>query len=179
MLCLTLHHQYLPNMPQRCSVCVLLAHVGLFIAASSLLHQGERESVPQWVELANGCLCCSVKAEFVQALEALLDADGGHSGKFDYVLVETTGEDWVSYSLVHHISYMMSFNAKCVWWQQLQAPHVAVWGDRGRRASHQECVEHLPEHTQQLSARDNAVDAGVGGPLHVRRKCYKLCTTWP
>jgi G3E family GTPase len=22
--------------------------------------------VPQWVELANGCLCCSVKAEFVQ-----------------------------------------------------------------------------------------------------------------
>lgn len=47
--------------------------------------------MPQWVELANGCLCCSVKAEFVQALEALLDADGGHSGKFDYVLVETTG----------------------------------------------------------------------------------------
>ena len=44
------------------------------------------------VELANGCLCCSVKAEFVQALEALLDADGGHSGKFDYVLVETTGK---------------------------------------------------------------------------------------
>jgi hypothetical protein len=42
--------------------------------------------------LANGCLCCSVKAEFVQALEALLAADGGHEGKFDYVLVETTGE---------------------------------------------------------------------------------------
>jgi G3E family GTPase len=53
--------------------------------------QGGREAVPQWVELANGCLCCSVKAEFVQALEALLDADAGHSGKFDYVLVETTG----------------------------------------------------------------------------------------
>jgi hypothetical protein len=47
--------------------------------------------VPQWVELANGCLCCSVKAEFVQALEALLDAGSGHAGKFDYVLVETTG----------------------------------------------------------------------------------------
>lgn len=54
--------------------------------------QGGREAVPQWVELANGCLCCSVKAEFVQALEALLDADSSHSGKFDYVLVETTGE---------------------------------------------------------------------------------------
>lgn len=58
------------------------------------VQQGGREAVPQWVELANGCLCCSVKAEFVQALEALLDADGGHSGKFDYVLVETTGVGW-------------------------------------------------------------------------------------
>lgn len=48
--------------------------------------------MPQWVELANGCLCCSVKAEFVQALEALLDGDSSHIGKFDYVLVETTGE---------------------------------------------------------------------------------------
>lgn len=54
--------------------------------------QGGREAVPQWVELANGCLCCSVKAEFVQALEALLDGDSSHIGKFDYVLVETTGE---------------------------------------------------------------------------------------
>jgi hypothetical protein len=35
-----------------------------------------------------------VKAEFVQALEALLDADAGHNGKFDYVLVETTGRRW-------------------------------------------------------------------------------------
>lgn len=56
-----------------------------------VVSQGSREAVPQWVELANGCLCCSVKAEFVQALEALLDSDGGHNGKFDYVLVETTG----------------------------------------------------------------------------------------
>lgn len=44
--------------------------------------------MPQWVELANGCLCCSVKAEFVQALEGLMQ----HAGKYDYVLVETTGE---------------------------------------------------------------------------------------
>jgi G3E family GTPase len=27
---------------------------------------GATEAVPQWVELANGCLCCSVKAEFLQ-----------------------------------------------------------------------------------------------------------------
>ncbi|WIA31330.1 hypothetical protein OEZ86_002231 [Tetradesmus obliquus] len=53
--------------------------------------QGGRSDVPQWVELANGCLCCSVKAEFVQALEGLLGAGSEHAGKFDYVLVETTG----------------------------------------------------------------------------------------
>ncbi len=47
--------------------------------------------MPEWVELANGCLCCSVKAEFVQALEALIE---GHAGRFDHVLVETTG-GWV------------------------------------------------------------------------------------
>jgi G3E family GTPase len=54
--------------------------------------QGGRADVPQWVELANGCLCCSVKAEFVQALEVLLGQGSQHAGKFDYVLVETTGE---------------------------------------------------------------------------------------
>lgn len=70
----------------RCSGCSPATAV-----PSAFTTQGTRESVPQWVELANGCLCCSVKAEFVQALEALLDGDGGHQGKFDYVLVETTG----------------------------------------------------------------------------------------
>ena len=42
----------------------------------------------EWVELANGCLCCSVKSDFVAALEGLmLKRD-----KFDYILIETTGE---------------------------------------------------------------------------------------
>lgn len=41
----------------------------------------------EWVELANGCLCCSVKAEFLSALEALMQRRAG----FDYILIETTG----------------------------------------------------------------------------------------
>ena len=49
--------------------------------------QGGQSAVEEWVELANGCLCCSVKSDFVSALEALmLKRD-----KFDYVLIETTG----------------------------------------------------------------------------------------
>ena len=39
------------------------------------------------MELANGCLCCSVKTEFVTALEGLLRRKSG----FDYILIETTG----------------------------------------------------------------------------------------
>ena len=56
--------------------------------------------VEEWVELANGCLCCSAKSGFLSALEALLArregegaAAGGSAGgrPIDYVLVETTG----------------------------------------------------------------------------------------
>lgn len=50
----------------------------------------DNEVVPaeEWVELANGCLCCSVKNDFVAALEGLmLKRD-----KFDYILIETTGQ---------------------------------------------------------------------------------------
>lgn len=39
------------------------------------------------MELNNGCLCCSVKSDFVAALEGLMDK----KDKFDYVLIETTG----------------------------------------------------------------------------------------
>ena len=51
--------------------------------------QGEESfELQDWVELSNGCLCCSVKNEFVQALEALMH----RRDKFDYVLIETTGQ---------------------------------------------------------------------------------------
>lgn len=41
-----------------------------------------------WLELTNGCLCCSVKSDFVAALEGLLEQK---RNKFDYILIETTG----------------------------------------------------------------------------------------
>jgi hypothetical protein len=49
--------------------------------------QGGRQQVGEWVELANGCLCCSVKDNFLVALEGLV----GRRDQFDHVLVETTG----------------------------------------------------------------------------------------
>jgi len=41
----------------------------------------------EWLELRNGCLCCSVKDNGVKAIETLMEK----SGKFDYILLETTG----------------------------------------------------------------------------------------
>ncbi len=54
-----------------------------------LLPQGLRDTSGEWVELDNGCMCCSVKSEFVQALEALLAKEK----RPDYILIETTGEE--------------------------------------------------------------------------------------
>lgn len=41
----------------------------------------------EWLELRNGCLCCSVKDNGVKAIENLMEK----SGAFDYILLETTG----------------------------------------------------------------------------------------
>lgn len=49
--------------------------------------QGVEIKADEWIELANGCMCCSVKNDFVQALEALMSK----REKFDYILIETTG----------------------------------------------------------------------------------------
>ena len=42
----------------------------------------------EWLEMTNGCLCCSVKSNAVLAMEKLMEKQG----KFDYVLIETTGK---------------------------------------------------------------------------------------
>nr|CAH0108635.1 unnamed protein product [Daphnia galeata] len=41
----------------------------------------------EWLELRNGCLCCSVKDNGVKAIENLMKK----KGRFDYILLETTG----------------------------------------------------------------------------------------
>jgi G3E family GTPase len=39
-------------------------------------------------ELNNGCICCTVKDDLLATLEQLVL----HKDRFDYVLIETTGE---------------------------------------------------------------------------------------
>ncbi|MCJ1387363.1 COBW domain-containing protein 1 [Xylographa bjoerkii] len=45
------------------------------------------EEVQEWLELANGCICCSVKDSGVNAIESLME----RRGAFDYILLETSG----------------------------------------------------------------------------------------
>ncbi|CAH2294069.1 Hypothetical predicted protein [Pelobates cultripes] len=45
------------------------------------------ELYEEWLELRNGCLCCSVKDKGLKAIENLMQK----KGKFDYILLETSG----------------------------------------------------------------------------------------
>lgn len=47
----------------------------------------EEKIYEEWLELDNGCLCCTVKDSGVVAIEKLMEK----RGKFDYILLETTG----------------------------------------------------------------------------------------
>lgn len=46
------------------------------------------EAVQEWLDLGNGCLCCTVKDNGVLAIEQLIE---NSKGKIDYILLETTG----------------------------------------------------------------------------------------
>ena len=45
------------------------------------------EEVQEWLELGNGCICCSVKDQGVNAIESLME----RRGTFDYIILETSG----------------------------------------------------------------------------------------
>ncbi|NXT10329.1 CBWD1 protein, partial [Prunella fulvescens] len=59
---------------------------GIALEKSLSISQGG-ELYEEWLELRNGCLCCSVKDNGVKAIENLMQ----RRGKFDYILLETTG----------------------------------------------------------------------------------------
>ena len=66
--------------------------------------QGEKLfALEEWVELANGCLCCSLKDDFLRALEALME----QRQRFDYILVETTGANPLSSAVYDHYCFQV------------------------------------------------------------------------
>lgn len=69
-------------------IAVILNEFGEGSAVEKSMSVGtDGELFEEWLELRNGCLCCSVKDNGVKAIENLMKK----RGKFDYILLETTG----------------------------------------------------------------------------------------
>ncbi|KAJ4827870.1 hypothetical protein Tsubulata_020362 [Turnera subulata] len=71
-------------------IAVILNEFGEEIGVErAMINEGEGGSsvVEEWVELANGCVCCTVKHSLVQALEQLVQM----KQRLDHILLETTG----------------------------------------------------------------------------------------
>uniref|UniRef100_A0A6A7FZE0 COBW domain-containing protein 1-like isoform X1 n=2 Tax=Hirondellea gigas TaxID=1518452 RepID=A0A6A7FZE0_9CRUS len=69
-------------------IAVILNEFGEGSAVEKSMSIGQNGDLyEEWLELRNGCLCCSVKDNGVKAIENLMKK----RGKFDYILLETTG----------------------------------------------------------------------------------------
>lgn len=69
-------------------IAVILNEFGEGSAMEKSVSVGDSGNLyEEWLELKNGCLCCSVKDNGVKAIENLMLK----RGKFDYILLETTG----------------------------------------------------------------------------------------
>ncbi|KAJ1523847.1 hypothetical protein ONE63_010403 [Megalurothrips usitatus] len=69
-------------------IAVILNEFGEGSAMEKSISVGSEGALyEEWLELRNGCLCCSVKDNGVKAIENLMTK----RGKFDYILLETTG----------------------------------------------------------------------------------------
>lgn len=79
---------YILNEQHDKKIAVILNEFGEGSALEKSVSVGQDgELYEEWLELRNGCLCCSVKDNGVKAIENLMTK----RGKFDYVLLETTG----------------------------------------------------------------------------------------
>ncbi|KAH7383725.1 CobW/HypB/UreG [Cadophora sp. MPI-SDFR-AT-0126] len=79
---------YILNEQHGKKIAVILNEFGdsIDIEKSLTVNKGG-EKVEEWLELGNGCICCSVKDSGVNAIESLMEKKGA----FDYILLETTG----------------------------------------------------------------------------------------
>lgn len=80
---------YILNAKHGKKIAVILNEFGEEIGVErAMINEGEGGApVEEWVELANGCVCCTVKHSLVQALEQLVQ----RKERLDHILLETTG----------------------------------------------------------------------------------------
>jgi G3E family GTPase len=74
--------------PMLANACVIINEFGE-IGIDHLLVEKSQENL---VELASGCLCCTIRGDLIDTLNDLLDRrDAGSIKSFDRVVIETTG----------------------------------------------------------------------------------------
>ncbi|KAK6133636.1 hypothetical protein DH2020_032546 [Rehmannia glutinosa] len=80
---------YILNGQHGKRIAVILNEFGEEIGVErAMINEGEGGALmEEWVELANGCICCTVKHSLVQALEQLVQ----RKERLDHILLETTG----------------------------------------------------------------------------------------
>ncbi|KAG1659311.1 COBW domain-containing protein 1 [Nymphon striatum] len=79
---------YILNEQHGKRIAVILNEFGSGSALEQSISVGEDGDLyEEWLELRNGCLCCSVRDNGVKAIENLMEK----KGKFDYIILETTG----------------------------------------------------------------------------------------
>ncbi|CAG9583853.1 conserved hypothetical protein [Leishmania major strain Friedlin] len=81
-----LHYILSADHDMRIAVIVNEFEFGKTIEKGLTLKSSEKPD-DEWLELNNGCMCCTAQTQTVKALESLME----HRGTFDLILVETSG----------------------------------------------------------------------------------------
>ncbi|XP_054955999.2 zinc-regulated GTPase metalloprotein activator 1A-like isoform X13 [Pan paniscus] len=133
------------------------------------------ELYEEWLELRNGCLCCSVKDSGLRAIENLMQK----KGKFDYILLETTGLAdpgavasvfWVDAELGSDI-YLDGIIT--IVDSKYGLKHLTEEKPDGLINEATRSINGLGQILETQRSRDREVDVtpNIGGSIHPRVKC--------
>eukprot|EP01133_Synstelium_polycarpum_P016315 gene16315-19404_t len=79
---------YILNENHGKKIAVIQNEYGQQIGIETAMIVGDDGSkVSEWLEFPNGCICCTVKDDFLRSIEELLKK----KSRFDYILIESTG----------------------------------------------------------------------------------------
>jgi G3E family GTPase len=87
---------YVLNADHGYRIAVILNEFGAELGVEKMLVQDKKggdddAAVEEWVEMNNGCVCCTVKGSLIQTIDALMERRARRGKKFDFILLETTG----------------------------------------------------------------------------------------
>ena len=85
---------YVLNADHGYRVAVILNEFGAELGVEKMLVQDKPDgdaAVEEWVEMNNGCVCCTVNGSLIQTIDNLLERRAATGRKFDFILLETTG----------------------------------------------------------------------------------------